>query len=108
LDEIASNPTVIDDDEFSAKLDAVKEKIKILVDDAKSGAGGGDQTLVEKLNELNNRLSNVKKLLDESDALQEVANHEIQKSSVNITLAENTIQEAQNELQVSGLGVCEV
>jgi laminin, gamma 1 len=101
LDEIASNPTVIDDDEFSSKLDTVKEKIKILVDDAKSGAGGGDQTLVEKLNELTTRLTAVKDLLDDSDQLQETANNEIQKSSVNITLAENTIQDAQNELQAS-------
>lgn len=101
LSEIASKPTVIDDDEFELKLRAVQDKIDILTEDAKSGAGGGDRTLVERLADLNDRLVTVQNVLDNSNGLQLVAGVEIVQASGNLTLAENAILEARNELDVS-------
>lgn len=101
LQEIASKPTVIDDDEFEYKIKAVQEKIDILTEDAKSGAGGGDRTLVERLNDLHDRLKTVQKLLDDLDKQQELASEEIDRASDNVTMAENTILEARRELAVN-------
>lgn len=101
LQEIASKPTVIDDDEFEHKLKTVQEKIDILTEDAKSGSGGSDRSLVERLNDLHDRLKVVHNLLDSSDQLQATSEREIEKASGNLTHAEETIIEARKELAVS-------
>lgn len=101
LREIASKPTVIDDAEFESKLRAVQEKIDILTEDAKSGAGGGDRTLKERIQDLHGRLDNVRKLLDNSDQLQVLAADEISRASENVTQAEDTIGFARKALSVS-------
>lgn len=103
LQEIASKPTVIDDNEFEFKLKSVQEKIDILAEDAKSGAGGGDRTLLERINDLRNRLNNVKNLLDESEQVQEDVNLEITVAKDNVTSAKDTVQEARKELAVNCL-----
>lgn len=103
LQEIASKPTVIDDDEFEFKLKAVQEKIDILTEDAKSGAGGEDRTLVERMQDLHGRLETVAGVLDDSDLLQHTAGKAISQASNNLTLGENAIQDAKKELDVSGL-----
>lgn len=101
LREIASKPTVIDDIEFESKLRTVQEKIDILTEDAKSGAGGGDRTLKERIQDLYKRLDNVRKILDNSDQLQVSASVEISQASENVTKSENTIAAARNALSVS-------
>lgn len=101
LQKIASNPTVIDDAEFEGKLKMVQEKITILADDAKAGAGGGDRTLIERINELRDRLMSVQKLLDESDGLKEKTAQEIELASLNVSEAEITKQNAGKTLDVS-------
>lgn len=100
LQEIASKPTVIDDDEFEFKLKAVQEKINILTEDAISGAGGGDRTLVQRLNDLHDRLSAVQTILDTSDQLQITAAKDIDRAGGNVSLAEDAIVEARRELAV--------
>lgn len=100
LQEIASKPTVIDDGEFESKLKSVQEKIDILAEDAKSGAGGGDRTLVERINDLRDRLEKVKKLLDDSEQVQLTVSNEIQKANTNVTVADTIIQDARKELSV--------
>lgn len=101
LREIASKPTVIDDIEFESKLRTVQEKIDILTEDAKSGAGGGDRTLKERIQDLHKRLDNIRKILDNSDQLQVSASVEISQASQNVTKSENTIVEARKALSVS-------
>lgn len=100
MQEIASKPTVIDDGEFESKLKSVQEKIDILAEDAKSGAGGGDRTLVERINDLRDRLEKVKKLLEDSEQIQLTVSDEIQKANTNVTEAGNVIQNARKELSV--------
>lgn len=101
LQEIASNPTVIDDVEFESKLKVVEEKINILAEDAKSGSGGGDRTLLERINDLHDRLNNVQKLLDESERLKETTAQEIELADVNVTISQDTIKNARQTLDVS-------
>lgn len=101
LAEIASKPTVIDDAEFDSKLRVVEEKINILMEDAKAGAGGEDRTLLERLNDLNVRLDNVRDILDKSDELQETASQEVERANVNVTKADDTINKARRELTVN-------
>lgn len=101
LQAIASNPTVIDDIEFESKLKSVQEKIDILAEDAKSGAGGGDRTLVERINDLHERLNNVRNLLLETDKLGQSTSHEIDAAGEYVATAEQTIQDARAELTVS-------
>lgn len=100
LQEIASNPTVIDDVEFESKLKMVQEKIDILAEDAKSGSGGDDRTLVERINDLHDRLNNVRKLLLESNRLEEVAVRDVELAEENVIHAKNTIEDAKRELNV--------
>lgn len=101
LQEIASNPTVINDVEFESKLKMVEEKINILAEDAKTGSGGGDRTLLERINDLHDRLDNVQKLLDESERLKDITSQEIELASVNVSIAEDTIENARRTLDVS-------
>lgn len=103
LQEIASNPTVIDDVEFESKLKAVEDKINILAEDAKSGSGGSDRTLVERIDDLHDRLNNVQKLLTASDQLKKTTEQEIELAILNVTVAQNTIENARKTLDVSEL-----
>lgn len=90
-----------DDEEFESKLKATQEKLNILLDDAKAGAGGGDLTLIEKVNELHDKLHNVRELLDSADQLQETANDQIDTAGQISVQIEKTILAANNELNVS-------
>lgn len=101
LQDIASNPTVIDDVEFESKLKAVEDKINILAEDAKSGSGGTDRTLVERIDDLHDRLNNVQKLLDESEQLKRTTAQEIELAALNVSVAEDTIANARKTLDVS-------
>lgn len=98
LQEIASKPTVIDDDEFEHKLKSILEKIDILSDDAKAGAGGGDLTLKERLSDLENRLQNVTSLLSTTDDKQKDTLSEIERAEISFNLAKGIIDEANTEL----------
>lgn len=94
-------PTVIDDDEFEYKLKTVQEKIEILTDDAKSGAGGGDRSLVERLNDLHDRLKTVGNLLDNSESVEVTISNEVAQALDHVSITEDTNVAARNELSVS-------
>lgn len=98
LNDIQSKPIVIDDSEFAGKLHAVQEKIDILLEDAKSGSGGGEKTLNEMLEDLEERLVEVQKLLDNADQSLEVTNRKIGQGGQNATLANGQIQAARRQL----------
>lgn len=100
LKEIQSKPTVIDDDEFEHRLKNVQETIDILTDDAKSGAGGGDRSLVERLNDLHDRLKTVGDLLDNSESVEETITNEVTQAMEHVSITEDTNVAARNELSV--------
>lgn len=101
VQEIQSKPIVIDDNEFVSKLRAVQDKIDILVEDAKSGSGGGEKTLNELLQDLEKRLEIVRDLLNNADQSQEIANSKIHKGTTNSSIANNQIQDARKELEIA-------
>lgn len=101
LKEIASNPTVIDDSEFDKKLEAVEEKIQILVEDAKTGSASGDRTLVERIDDLSERLAAVKQLLADAEQLKSTTAQELDLAKYNVSNAEDTIRRAKETLSVS-------
>ncbi|GAB0100956.1 Laminin subunit gamma-1 [Sergentomyia squamirostris] len=98
LDEIASKPTVIDDDEFSYKLKHVQEKIDILAEDAKAGAGGGEHTLRERLNDFRDRLAAIWKLLSAAENVRGELNKEASVTSNDFKKTEATIAQARDHL----------
>lgn len=98
LQDIQSKPIVIDDNEFVSKLRAVQDKIDILVEDAKSGSGGGDKTLNEMLQDLEKRLETVEDLLNKADQSQKTMDLKIGKGTSNATIANTQIKEARKEL----------
>lgn len=101
LKDIANNPTVSDDEEFESKLKATQEKLDILLADAKAGAGGGDLTLIEKVDDLHKKLNKVRDLLANADDLQQSADNEIDNvGSISEDIV-RTIQQANQELNVS-------
>lgn len=100
LKEIASNPTVIDDSEFESNLNIVQQKIEELSKEAKSGSGGDDRTLVERINDLHDRLIVLQNLLADSEQLKEKTAREIELASLNVTAAEDTIGVARKTLSV--------
>lgn len=100
LKEISNNPTVSDDDEFESKLKTMQEKVDILLEDARAGAGGGDLTLVEKVNDMHAKLDTVSDMLAEADRLQGETDNQIEDASVVAKEIENTIALANKELTV--------
>lgn len=101
LAEIASKPTVIDDAEFDSKLRVVQEKINILTEDAKSGAGGEDRTLVERLHDLSGRLAVGRDVLDQANAQHVDADAEIERAGVNVTQADAAITDVRHVLDTA-------
>uniref|UniRef100_A0A8D8H0Q0 Laminin subunit gamma-1 n=2 Tax=Culex pipiens TaxID=7175 RepID=A0A8D8H0Q0_CULPI len=101
LQDIQSKPIVIDDNEFVSKLRTVQDKIDILVEDAKSGSGGGEKTLNEMLQDLEKRLEIVRDLLSKADESQEATEVKISRGANNATIANNQIQDARRELETA-------
>lgn len=101
LRQIEQNPTVIDDAEFEGKLKTVQEKIDILAEDARSGAGGGDRTLVERIGDLEERLRKIHQLIAESNALESGTNRELAVANRSVADAEHIIKEALGEISAA-------
>lgn len=59
LDDIANTPTVIDDLDFERKLEQVKDRVNQLWTDARSATGGDDKSLLEKVNELKDKINSM-------------------------------------------------
>lgn len=59
LEDIANTPTVIDDVDFERKLAQVQERVDQLWTDARSATGGDDKSLLEKVNELKDKVKSL-------------------------------------------------
>ncbi|XP_067003262.1 laminin subunit gamma-1 [Anabrus simplex] len=99
LNDIASSPTVISDEEFDKKLNEVERIVDDLWNDAKRGAGTGDKSLLEHLSELSNRLNNVGEMIAEADLAAEEAVAHNAFGERNVTQAEKIIERAQEALK---------
>jgi laminin gamma 1 len=56
LEDIANTPTVHNDSDFEKKLAQVQQRVDQLWTDAKSATGGDDKSLLEKVNELKDKI----------------------------------------------------
>lgn len=102
LNEISENPTVIEDHEFEAKLRALNEKVNIVLEDAKSGAGGGNgKSLTQKVEDLNGQLSDVDISIGKVDRTHDDSRSNLDNTNNNLNEAQETILQASNELNVS-------
>lgn len=107
LNEISENPTVIEDHEFEAKLRALNEKVNIVLEDAKSGAGGGNgKSLTQKVEDLNGQLSDVDVSIGKVDRTHDDSKSNLDSANDNLNDAQDTIQQASNELNVSSKQLC--
>lgn len=102
LKEISENPTVIEDNEFEAELGALNEKVNIVLEDAKSGAGGGSgKSLTQKMDDLREELSNIDDSLKDVVGTHSDSKNNLELANDNLKEAQNTIQQASDELNVS-------
>lgn len=101
LTEISENPTVIEDSEFESKLGALNEKVNIVLEDAKSGAGGGTgKSLTQKMDDLKEQLFDVDASLKEVVVTHEEAKINLDQANENLDTAQRNIQQASDELTV--------
>lgn len=106
LNEISENPTVIEDHEFEAKLRALNEKVNIVLEDAKSGAGGGSgKSLTQKVEDLNGQLADVDISIGKVDRTHDDSRSNLEEANRNLDEAQNTILQASRELSVSSLNL---
>jgi len=94
LSNIASNPTVISDQDFEKKLKDVQGFVEGLWNDAKQGAGSDDKSLLERLEELQKRFDAVGELTNQTNRLTDKTAHSTALGIGNVTLAEETIERA--------------
>jgi laminin, gamma 1 len=102
LMEISENPTVIEDHEFESKLKALNEKVNIVLEDAKAGAGGGTgRSLTQKTDDLRDQLSDVDESLKDVVVTHGESKINLDQANDNLENAQKTIEQASQELTVS-------
>lgn len=102
LTEISENPTVIEDSEFEAKLRALNEKVDIVLEDSKSGAGGGSgKSLTQKMDDLKDQLYDIDGSLKDVVGTHDDSKSNLEQANENLEKAQSTIQQATDELTVS-------
>lgn len=102
LTGISENPTVIEDHEFESKLKALNEKVNIVLEDAKSGAGGGSgKSLTQKMDDLRDQLSDTDDSLKDVVVTHDDSKNNLEQANENLSRAKLSIQQASEELTVS-------
>lgn len=109
LEGIANTPTVSEDFEFEMKLTEVQERVDQLWTDAKSATGGEDKSLLEKVNELKDRVQAMDKTakqirdsLEQCDASAEESNRNLNTTEDTLTRANEALKAAQRFLDSDG------
>lgn len=104
LTEISENPTVIEDSEFELKLGALNEKVNIVLEDAKAGAGGGTgKSLTQNMEDLREKLFDVDVSLKDVVGTHDDSKINSEQANSNLDRAKQTIQQAADELTVKYL-----
>lgn len=102
LTEISENPTVIEDDEFEAKLKALNEKVTIVVEDARAGAGSSSgKSLTQKMEDLREQLFDIESSLKEVIGTHDDSKFNYGRANANLKSAQEIIKRSQEELNVS-------
>lgn len=101
LTEISENPTVIEDTEFEGKLKELNEKVLIVLEDAKAGAGSNSgKSLTQKMDELRDQLYDIESSLKEVVGTHDDSKFNLGRANENLENAQSIIHRAQEELNV--------
>ncbi|XP_017769170.1 PREDICTED: laminin subunit gamma-1-like [Nicrophorus vespilloides] len=93
LDEIERNPTVIDDDTFEEQLQEIQDEVMIITDQAKSGLGTDDKTLMDKLDDISQRQEEIGEILMDIDENIALAKQKDEIVQSNLTETENILKD---------------
>ncbi|KAJ8665186.1 hypothetical protein QAD02_006848 [Eretmocerus hayati] len=99
LRKIKSNPTVINESGFKEKLKSVQERVKELLDVAKSSTGSDKKTLVEQLEDLRNQLRDIDRTLQNVDQTALDTNRTISVGRTNIEEAKDVLDKIFDDLK---------
>ncbi|XP_014222768.1 laminin subunit gamma-1 isoform X2 [Trichogramma pretiosum] len=109
LRKIKSNPTVINEEGFKQKLQAVQQRVRDLVESAKAGYSGDKKTLVEQMDDLRDQLASIHNTIQGVDQTALDAKKTASQAEMSIDEAEKIfdklreqIQEAQDYLETEG------
>lgn len=100
LQEISDNPTVIEDAEFEARLKALNEKVDIVLEDGKAATGGNEIPLSEKMENLNDLLTDIELSLNDVVATHNNTRDNVDDTSTKLKAVQSNVLEATNELDV--------
>lgn len=101
LKEISENPTVIEDTEFEAKLKTLNEKVLIVLEDAKVGAGSNSgKSLTQKMEDLREQLGDIESSLKGVNGTHDDSKFNLARANENLENAQSIIHRAQEELNV--------
>lgn len=95
LDDIERNPTVIDDDTFETQLKEIQDQINDLYEFAKGVTNSDDKSLVQKLDEIQQRQKEIERTLSDID-------ESIFSATDKGTLAQESVDSAQDTLKAAG------
>ncbi|XP_034232146.1 laminin subunit gamma-1 isoform X2 [Thrips palmi] len=99
LKDIANSPTTTDDADFESRLAEVQRVVNKLHDDAKSGAGKEDKSLLQKIEDLRSQLESVGTLTNQVRKWTKQAEIATELGEKNVTMAERTIERVQSKLK---------
>lgn len=102
LRKIKSNPTVINEEGFKQKLSDVQNRVRDLLELAKSGSGSGSdkKSLVEQLDELRDQLTEISGTLQNVEQTASDTNRTTSQGRMSIDEAEKVLDKIHEQLTV--------
>lgn len=101
LQEISDNPTVIEDAEFEARLKALNEKVDIVLEDGKAATGGNEIPLNEKMDNLNDLLTDIELSLNDVVATHNNTRDNVDETGTKLDAVQFNVLQATNELDAA-------
>ncbi|XP_066585793.1 laminin subunit gamma-1 [Prorops nasuta] len=98
LRKVNSSPTVIKDSDFEKELLNVQNRVKELLNFAKEGSGNEKKTLLEQLDELRDKLSEIEEISQVVDLTSEDAQKTTKEGLTNIDEAEKVLDKIHDQL----------
>ncbi|XP_052121293.1 laminin subunit gamma-1 isoform X1 [Frankliniella occidentalis] len=99
LKDIANNPTTTDDSDFESRLAEVQRNVDKLHEDAKTGAGSEDTSLLQKIEDFRKQLEAVASSTTQVKKWTKQAAIATEQGEKNVTMAEKTIERIQSNLK---------
>ncbi|KAH0534833.1 laminin subunit gamma-1 [Cotesia glomerata] len=98
LKKINSSPTVIKDSDFEKELNNVENRVRQLLQMAKTGSGSENKTLVEQLDDLRDQLNQIEKISQSVDVTAQDAKRKTNEGLTSIEEAESVLDKIHEQL----------